>query len=69
MPLSTQLTEYTTDTLKRGTKVFVRSRNLNATVTLVYKQGCCTVTGIKVKYADGTLQYFPIDEIKMDIVL
>lgn len=69
LPHTTHLTKYTPETLKRGTKVFVRSRDLSATVTLVYKLGCCVVTGITVEYDDGELQYFPINEIVLDIEL
>ena len=69
MPHTTHLVKYTTQTLKKDTVVLIRKHNTRATVTLVYKKGCCTVTGIEVLYDNGALEYFPRHDIPTEIIL
>lgn len=61
--------KYTTKTLKKGTQVEIRSTGMGAKVNLVYKKGCCTVTGIEVIYKDNTVEYFSRSDIPTEIIL
>lgn len=61
--------KYTTKTLKQGNRVLIRSSQTVAKVELLYKIGCCTVTGIEVIYDNGVLEYFPRHLIPFEIEL